>query len=586
MDIQDLAFQEGDIFVRKADLSRLQNGSESSRFYSRALAITQTLFRWQEGQTAEDWADKTLQQLIPFVGGVQATLYLADAEARKLAFLSGFAIDYLSNLPRTFVFGEGLIGQVALNREPLFLENDQDFVSITSLQKIRLRSSLLLPLLHQDQTVAVMEVCFPKIVPENHRLFLMQMAEAMGTHLFGLKQASQQQEALKNLQQKAESWQKMDEASSEGLVFINAQGHIVEFNRAFQKLFGYENEEIAGLPLQQFVPDWEQEVNPYGTLGKHKDGKDFFVEVSRKELQSSEASFWALGIRDISFQKQATNPPSIQQGGLDEARKILDLSQALKKKNKDLLTSLHYAQRIQEALLPEPRHLQSLLPDMFVYYKPREVVSGDFYWWGVEGQRVVLAAVDATGHGVPGAIMTLAGTLYFNQIVHLQKITAPDEILTQLHLNIFEALKQEESQNREGMDAGICTIDFQHRQVEFAGAKNGLLFFQNGQCFEEAGDPLSAGGFWSRNEGHRIFHKKKIPFGAGKTMFYLFTDGYEDQFGGPRGRKFMKQNLRDLFQEIHTEPMEEQKAILASTMEVWMKGQRQIDDMLVLGFRI
>ncbi|NJL12002.1 MAG: GAF domain-containing protein [Microscillaceae bacterium] len=171
MDIQDLAFQEGDIFVRKADLNRLQNGSETSRFYSRALAITQMLFRWEDGQTTEAWADASLQQLIPFVGGVQATLYLADSEARKLEFLSGFAIDYLSNLPRSFTFGEGLIGQVALNREPLLLENEQDFVSVTSLQKIRLRSSLLLPLLHQGQTIGVMEVCFPRYCPKPTAFF-------------------------------------------------------------------------------------------------------------------------------------------------------------------------------------------------------------------------------------------------------------------------------------------------------------------------------------------------------------------------------------------------------------------------------
>ncbi|NJL12001.1 MAG: SpoIIE family protein phosphatase [Microscillaceae bacterium] len=376
----------------------------------------------------------------------------------------------------------------------------------------------------------------------------------------------------------------MEEATSEGLVFIQAQGQILDFNLAFRKMFGYEDDAITALPLQQFIPDWEQEAKQYETLGKHKNGKDFFIEINKKEVSTDGHSFWALGIRDISRPKQA--PTTAKPSPLDEARKVMELSQALKKKNKDLQTSLYYAQRIQEALLPEPSHLQSVLPEIFVYYKPREIVSGDFYWWGVEGQRVVLAAVDATGHGVPGAIMTLAGTLFFNQIVHLQKTTAPDEILTQLHLNIFTALKQEESQNREGMDASLCTIDFQQGHVEFAGAKNGLLYFQNGQCLEEPGDALSAGGFWSRNEGHRLFHKKKIPFGTGKSMFYLFTDGYEDQFGGPRGRKFMKQNLRDLFQEIHTEPMEEQQAILASTMEVWMKGHRQIDDMLVLGFRL
>lgn len=264
---------------------------------------------------------------------------------------------------------------------------------------------------------------------------------------------------------------------------------------------------------------------------------------------------------------------------LKSANKIISES------NQKITDSIRYAQTIQQAVLPSPEKMEDAFKDYFVIYRPQSIVSGDFYWFSYTKYKVFIAAVDCTGHGVPGAFMSMAGTAYLNQIVNFQGITEPNKILTELSKNIRKALRQELSENKDGMDISVCTVDILQNKLQYSGAKNPLVYIKNKEMFVVKADRFSVGG--KHAKAHQEFSLHEIPLEKEqKTCFYIFTDGYEDQFGGLKPTKFMSKNLRKLFLEIHEKPCFEQEKILSRTLEDWTMGHRQIDDILVIGFEI
>lgn len=291
--------------------------------------------------------------------------------------------------------------------------------------------------------------------------------------------------------------------------------------------------------------------------------------------------------------------------------------------NHNLTSSIVYAQRIQEAMLPSLSRIQAYLPESFILFRPRDIVSGDFYWFAkiksleqnepleyahatrlgqsmqleMTSSKLVLAAVDCTGHGVPGALMSMTGNNLLNEIVEMRGTDRPDQILRQLHRGVKKALKQDETNNRDGMDMALCVIDMQQRVVNFAGAKNPLVVIQNGELREIKGDKTPIGGEWGKEED-RKFTNHAIQLNDEEAMFYMFSDGYQDQFGGPEGKKFMKGRFKKLLLEIHHLPLDVQKQKLDDTITQWIasagkgntegenKIESQIDDILVVGFRM
>jgi serine phosphatase RsbU (regulator of sigma subunit) len=252
--------------------------------------------------------------------------------------------------------------------------------------------------------------------------------------------------------------------------------------------------------------------------------------------------------------------------------------------NKDITSSINYAKRIQEAMLPPIEQIKRTLPNLFIYFKPRDIVSGDFYWFTEKDGKTFIAAIDCTGHGVPGAFMSLVGDAHLNQIVNADGITSPDIILNKLHLRVRQSLKQAETFNRDGMDMALCVVDPYRKVVEFAGAKNALVYIQEGEIHQIKGDRTPIGG--EQREPQRIF-KKHIIHVDKPTTFYMFSDGFPDQFGGPEDRKFMTTRLRALFMEIHEKPFEEQQETLSKTFDNWKAtDKKQTDDVIVVGFRL
>jgi serine phosphatase RsbU (regulator of sigma subunit) len=270
---------------------------------------------------------------------------------------------------------------------------------------------------------------------------------------------------------------------------------------------------------------------------------------------------------------------------IQHAYKIIELNRdEIALKNKDIQDSINYAQRIQQAILPPADLIRSVFPESFVLYQPRDVVSGDFYSFIEKNGRTIIAAVDCTGHGVPGAFMSMIGTDQLNQIIVENGITTPSEILSRLNKGIKHALKQthDDAESKDGMDIAICAFDLVNGTVEYAGAQRPLWCVTNGELKEIKADDVSIGG--TTSEDHR-FNNHVISYSKG-DVFYLFSDGYVDQFGGDNGKKFMSRRFRELVLDIHSKPMSEQHTALMTNFNSWKKDIHQVDDVLVMGVKV
>jgi serine phosphatase RsbU (regulator of sigma subunit)/Flp pilus assembly protein TadD len=262
---------------------------------------------------------------------------------------------------------------------------------------------------------------------------------------------------------------------------------------------------------------------------------------------------------------------------------VIRKNELIETKNKNITDSINYAKRIQTALLPFNYRIEKQLEDFFIYYKPKDIVSGDFYWFTESKDKVIVAVADCTGHGIPGAFMSFIGHDMLNHIVNFKGVTQPAEILKQLKLSVIHILRQEQSDNRDGMDISICVWDKKSNKVKFSGANHSLVYIQNKQLHQINGNKTTVGMDEKLNLKDFDTHEINL---VGDTCFYLFSDGYVDQFGGKKDKKFMIRNFRELLSTVHMKKMETQGFIIKETIEEWMDGSEQVDDMLVWGFRI
>lgn len=286
---------------------------------------------------------------------------------------------------------------------------------------------------------------------------------------------------------------------------------------------------------------------------------------------------------------------SVQAENLMEANSVIMEKQAeVERQNREInlqhnniVDSINYASRIQGALLPSQTLITQYLPESFILFKPRDIVSGDFYWFQAKNQSLILTAADCTGHGVPGALMSMIGMELLNEIVNIHQTFQPAQILTRLHEGIKKHLKQEQTGGQDGMDLGLVRIDIPKNQVIFAGAKNPIYYVRQTETPELGEIKGSSKGIGGMDTGKPVSFEQEIIEIAQKesVMFYLLSDGYEDQFGGEKNKKFMKKNLKTMFLEIHDKPPAEQKQILDERIEAWKGDYEQTDDILIVGFR-
>jgi len=251
---------------------------------------------------------------------------------------------------------------------------------------------------------------------------------------------------------------------------------------------------------------------------------------------------------------------------------------------KHVTDSIRYAKRLQEAILPPPSIVRELLPESFILYKPKDIVSGDFYFLHEKGGKVVVSAVDCTGHGVPGAFMSIVANNMLTQIMRERQLIDASTILNELNELAGQTINQssEEGAVRDGMDMSLCIVDIASRTLDYAGANNPLYLYRGKQFIEIKADKIPIGYL---EDGAKTFTNHRLQLEKGDTI-YIFSDGYADQFGGPKGKKFMVNQFRNMLSQIYHLPMDEQRRVLDSTIETWRGGLEQVDDILVIGFRV
>jgi serine phosphatase RsbU (regulator of sigma subunit) len=255
----------------------------------------------------------------------------------------------------------------------------------------------------------------------------------------------------------------------------------------------------------------------------------------------------------------------------------------IREKNKDITDSINYARKIQQAILPSEDLLLKTYPDSFVLYKPKDIISGDFYWYHPTEKHLLFACADCTGHGVPGALMSMIGSNIIGHIIHEKEIIAPEDALLELDKRIRKSLKQdEEPESRDGMDISFCSLEHKKMLLRYAGANRPLAIIRNGELIEHAPSKFPIGGQFNADKqfaGNSIQLKKN-------DRIYLFTDGITDQFGGPLGKKLMKKRFYSFLVEISQMSMQEQKEKIFAFFSGWKGELEQVDDVLVMGIRI
>ncbi len=269
-------------------------------------------------------------------------------------------------------------------------------------------------------------------------------------------------------------------------------------------------------------------------------------------------------------------------------KEVFEQKAVIEHKNIEITDSIKYAKNIQEALLPNLKELDSIIENNFVLYMPKDIVSGDFYWFTKQGNTSYIAAVDCTGHGVPGAFMSIVGNTLLNEIVNNKKITNPGEILLELHKGVKVALHQsnQEGERRDGMDMVLCAITKNTNTIQYAGANRPLWIYRKNNNYELEiikATKYPIGGL--ELEENRIYENHTINVESGDSLF-LFSDGYADQFGGPKGKKFMVTNMQKTILDVVNKPLLEQKQHLKTSFIKWRNNNEQVDDVLVIGIRI
>lgn len=263
---------------------------------------------------------------------------------------------------------------------------------------------------------------------------------------------------------------------------------------------------------------------------------------------------------------------------------IMEQKDLLEEKNRNIMDSIRYAQRIQEAVTPSDTRFLKYFKDSFILWKPRDIVSGDFYWLSQKDDKVFLAAADCTGHGVPGAFMSIMGISFLNQIVALPEVKSAADTLNHLRSNIITALNKEQNDtsNKDGMDIALCVFDFNKLTVDYAGAYNSLYLFRDGELLETKADRMPIG---VHDRDSIPFKNNSIKLKSGDQL-YIFSDGYIDQFGGPKEKKFMTKRFKKLLGEITKLSMQEQKERLWEIITDWRGEIEQVDDIIIIGIRI
>lgn len=376
------------------------------------------------------------------------------------------------------------------------------------------------------------------------------------------------------------------EGSNDALFVLNfVNGRIFRANRQACALLGYTGTELLKrtvfdlhppeylqLSATRIADAWEQNGSIFSDIPMQRsDGGTVPVECSTKVTSYQGHPAIILFARDI------TERLALEQ-------RIAEQNALVKRQNDDLLSSIRYAQRIQRAVLPEPARLEELFPQSFVLHRPRDIVSGDMAWFGERDGQAWVVAADCTGHGVPGALLTLIGASIFQEQVHERGVATPGELLDAARSTMADMLLGGDAEERalDGMNAAVLCIDRERRMLQYAGAFGPLYLLRNGAIIEYKGDRMPVGHM---DAGIRPFTTEQIALYQGDRLF-IFSDGLPDQFGGPAAKRLKSAGLKQWLCASARLPMEEQGQFLSDHFRLWKGTEAQIDDVLVIGVEI
>lgn len=367
---------------------------------------------------------------------------------------------------------------------------------------------------------------------------------------------------------------------SSEVVTIYAEDKSIRYvSPAVEAVFGYKQLDMIGQSdIDHVHPDHRASFSHIFTRLRENPSEQIKVEYAYKTKTGGYIWLESAGTNGLT--DPGINGYLVRTSDITERKKIeIEVHQ----QNRKIKESIQYAKRIQSAILPNSRLIHRILPDSFILYKPRDVVSGDFPWFAQVKNDIFMAVVDCTGHGVPGALLSLVAYFLLNDIVRSRKITEPSKILDLLDEGVSTTLRSDDDAGtKDGMDISLCKINVEQREVVYAGAHRPLYIMRRGTLEEIKGDKFPIGGGIFKNQ--TSFTSNKIKLDPGDSIYFC-SDGYADQFGGPKGRKFGASQFRELIRKVHAMPMNEAMAVFEDQWETWKGGQKQTDDVLLVGVK-
>jgi PAS domain S-box-containing protein len=384
--------------------------------------------------------------------------------------------------------------------------------------------------------------------------------------------------------------------TSNSVLILNEKGNIEWWNTGFTKLFKYKFKQYQGSNFNRIKthirPDLEKsieeimrtkETKVYTVKDKVSEDEYIWFQTTITPIFENDGSVFRFIVidSDITQIKLAEHEIHYQKSQLEKQR------DKIAHHNQEMTSSIEYASRIQQAMLPLPIFLDAILSDYFVLNLPRDIVSGDFYWTSRYNNKTYVAVGDCTGHGIPGAFLSLLGISFLNNIIqkNTDEYINPAEILNLLRDRLIVSLHQRgrNGEGQDGMDIALIMLDSNQMQMEFAGANNSIYFFtEDSEVQEIKGDKMPIG----------VHSNDNIPFTNNLQklhngdLFYLFTDGYRDQFGGQEGKKFMTKRFKKLLSTISDKDLNHQKQIIFEIFMEWKADYEQVDDILIFGIKV
>jgi PAS domain S-box-containing protein len=369
------------------------------------------------------------------------------------------------------------------------------------------------------------------------------------------------------------------------IVVLNVDGSIDYVSKPTQHLLGYQSQELVGKNWWTMT----RSSKPEGELVKQKILQALSLQQDSTQTFEHELCTAAGGRKWVRWNVSYLNEEQLIGVGYDitdkkqNEKRLIESNRQLLQQNKDITDSIHYAQRIQQSILQAPDVLAAYFSESFLLYKPKDIVSGDYYWFYEDAQFRYVAAIDCTGHGVPGAMMSMVANSIFKEVFINKQQKDPAIILKSLDTELSKAInRNKEAAFSDGMDVALARIDKSSNELAFAGAFRSLMLVRRGKVLELKGSRYPI-GFYSDVE--KQFDTIYFPLEK-EDCLYLYTDGFIDQFGGERDKKLNKFHFKELLQTVHDMTMEEQEAFLEYAFNNWKQDQEQTDDVLVIGLRI